>query len=223
MTSKDASIDARDWSLLGLLSILWGGSFFFNGVVLRELPPFTVVFLRVTLAAIMLLPLLRLYRSPFPAACRAGSRSIAIGLLNNVLPFSLIVVGQTYIPSGLASILNATTPLFTVVVMAVAGEEKLHARRIAGVDRWPDRRNHPPRRRAWMGSGQGFGILLCLAAAFSLRIVGAARAARVVGFAAAWHRDVPDAGLGRNDDGRRRNSSSVPGNCRCRERRHGLR
>jgi drug/metabolite transporter (DMT)-like permease len=50
-----------------------------------------------------------------------------------VLPFSLIVVGQTYIPGGLASILNATTPLFTVVVMAVAGEEKLHARRIAGV------------------------------------------------------------------------------------------
>ena len=49
----------------------------------------------------------------------------AIGLLNNVLPFSLIVIGQTYIPSGLASILNATTPLFTVVVMAVAGEEKL--------------------------------------------------------------------------------------------------
>ena len=50
-----------------------------------------------------------------------------------MLPFSLIVMGQTYIPSGLASILNATTPLFTVVVMAVAGEEKLHARRIAGV------------------------------------------------------------------------------------------
>ena len=48
-----------------------------------------------------------------------------IALFNNVLPFSLIVIGQTYIPSGLASILNATTPLFTVVVMAVAGEEKL--------------------------------------------------------------------------------------------------
>src|SRR3954467_5877178 len=66
MTAKDTSIDARDWSLLGLLSILWGGSFFFNGVVLKELPPFTVVFLRVTLAAIMLLPLLWLYRIRFP-------------------------------------------------------------------------------------------------------------------------------------------------------------
>ncbi len=47
--------------------------------------------------------------------------------------FSLIVIGQTYIPSGLASILNATTPLFTVLVMAAAGDEKLHPRRVAGV------------------------------------------------------------------------------------------
>ena len=103
MTANDASIDARDWSLLGLLSILWGGSFFFNGVVLKELPPLTVVFLRVTLAAIMLVPLLRLYRIRFPEGLSGWAPFIAIGLLNNVLPFSLIVVGQTYIPSGLAS------------------------------------------------------------------------------------------------------------------------
>ena len=67
MTANDTSIDARDWSLLGLLSILWGGSFFFNGLVLKELPPFTLVFLRVALAALMLLPLLWLYRIRFPA------------------------------------------------------------------------------------------------------------------------------------------------------------
>ena len=66
MIANDTSIDARDWSLLGLLSVLWGGSFFFNGVVLNELPPLTVVFLRVTLAAIMLLPLVRLYKVRFP-------------------------------------------------------------------------------------------------------------------------------------------------------------
>ena len=58
MTAKDVSIDARDWVLLGLLSVLWGGSFFFNGVVLKELPPFTLVLLRVALAALMLLPLM---------------------------------------------------------------------------------------------------------------------------------------------------------------------
>ena len=69
MTANDTSIDARDWSLLGLLSVLWGGSFFFNGVVLKELPPLTVVFLRVALAALMLLPMLWLYRR-----CPASSR-----------------------------------------------------------------------------------------------------------------------------------------------------
>ena len=167
MTANDTSIDARDWSLLGLLSVLWGGSFFFNGVVLKELPPFTVVFLRVALAALMLLPLLWLYRIRFPAGLSGWRPFIAIGLLNNVLPFSLIVVGQTYIPGGLASILNATTPLFTVVVMAVAGEEKLHARRIAGVVAGLIGVIILHGDGFGLESGQGLGILLCLAAAFS--------------------------------------------------------
>src|SRR6266567_3920899 len=130
MTAHDDRIDARDWSLLGVLSVLWGGSFFFNGVVLRELPPLTLVLLRVALAAILLLPLLWVYRIRFPKGISGWTPFIAIGLLNNVLPFSLIVMGQTYIPSGLASILNATTPLFTVIVMAAAGEERLFARRV---------------------------------------------------------------------------------------------
>src|SRR5204862_4995715 len=104
MTAKDASIDARDWSLLGLLSVLWGGSFFFNGVVLKELPPFTVVFLRVALAAIMLLPLLWLYRIRFPAGLSGWRPFIAIGVLNNVLPFSLIVAGQSSILGGVGSL-----------------------------------------------------------------------------------------------------------------------
>ena len=125
MTPMDHRIDGRDWSLLGVLSVLWGGSFFFNGVALRELPPLTLVFLRVALAAMILLPVLWVYRIAFPRGLSGWKPFFAIALLNNVLPFSLIVTGQTYIPSGLASILNATTPLFTVLVMAAAGDEKL--------------------------------------------------------------------------------------------------
>jgi drug/metabolite transporter (DMT)-like permease len=170
MTAHDNRIDARDWSLLGLLSILWGGSFFFNGVVLRELPPLTLVLLRVALASVILLPLLWAYGIRFPKGLSGWKPFFAIGLLNNVLPFSLIVVGQTTIPSGLASILNATTPLFTVVVMAAAGEEKLHLRRIAGVIVGLI---GVVVLRGWsfdgegFWSGQGVGILLCLAGAFS--------------------------------------------------------
>ncbi|MBR1227357.1 MULTISPECIES: DMT family transporter [unclassified Bradyrhizobium] len=170
MTANDVRIDARDWSLLGVLSILWGGSFFFNGVVLRELPPLTLVLLRVALASIILLPLLWIYRIDFPKGVSGWKPFFAIGLFNNVLPFSLIVAGQTTIPSGLASILNATTPLFTVVVMATAGEEKLQARRIAGV---VVGLIGVVILRGWnfdgdgFWSGQGIGILLCLAGAFS--------------------------------------------------------
>src|ERR1700686_4269024 len=101
MTANDNRIDARDWSLLGVLSVLWGGSFFFNGVALRELPPLTLVFLRVALAAMILLPVLRAYRIGLPKGLLGWQPFFAIALLNNVLPFSLIVMGQTYIPSGL--------------------------------------------------------------------------------------------------------------------------
>ena len=167
MTSHDHRIDARDWSLLGLLSVLWGGSFFFNGVVLRELPPLTVVLLRVVLAAIILLPLLWVYRIRLPADLAGWKPFFVVALLNNVLPFCLIVTGQTYVSSGLASILNATTPLFTVLVMAAAGDEKLHARRVAGVVIGLIGVAIIHGRDFGFGRGQGVGILLCLGGAFS--------------------------------------------------------
>lgn len=167
MTSSDQRIDARDWSLLAVLSALWGGSFFFVGVVIREFPPLTVVLLRVALAALMLLPLLWAYRIDFPKGMAGWRPFVAIALLNNVLPFSLIVTGQTYVSSGLASILNATTPLFTVLVMAAAGDEKLHARRVAGIVIGLVGVAILQSQHLSVGNGQGFGILLCLAAAFS--------------------------------------------------------
>ncbi|MBR0831652.1 DMT family transporter [Bradyrhizobium manausense] len=167
MPPNDNRIDARDWSLLALLSMLWGGSFFFNGAALRELPPLTLVFLRVGLGAAMLLPLLRMQGISFPRGMSGWKPFLVIGLLNNVIPFSLIVIGQTFIPSGLASVLNATTPLFTVLVMAAAREEALQARRVAGVALglagviilrgWGI--------ETW--TGQGLGILLCLGGALS--------------------------------------------------------
>lgn len=167
MTVSDGRIDARDWVLLVALSVLWGGSFFFNGVVLRELPPFTLVLLRVLLAAMILLPALFAQQLPFPMGWRGWRPFFLVALFNNVLPFSLIVTGQMYIPSGLASILNATTPLFTVAVMAAAGEEKLVIRRVAGVIAGPVGVVILRGGGLDLASGQGLGVLLCLAAALS--------------------------------------------------------
>jgi drug/metabolite transporter (DMT)-like permease len=167
MPPNDSRIDARDWSLLCVLSILWGGSFFFNGAALRELPPLTLVFLRVALGAAILLPLLRMQGIGFPIGATGWKPFVAIGLLNNAIPFSLIVIGQTFIPSGLASILNATTPLFAVLVMAAAGEEALQMRRVAGVALGLF---GVIILRGWgieARPGQGLGILLCLGGALS--------------------------------------------------------
>ena len=125
---------AREWSLLVLLSILWGGSFFFAKVALAELGPFTIVFFRVALAALAL----NIVASAIGASLwRAGTpwrQFLVMGALNNALPFSLIIWGQTTITSGLASILNATTPLFTVVVAHIfTRDERMTVRKLVGV------------------------------------------------------------------------------------------
>jgi drug/metabolite transporter (DMT)-like permease len=127
-------VRAREWSLLVLLSILWGGSFFFAKVAIGELQPLTVVFGRVALAALALNLVLSLAgRSLFRRGVPWPS-FIVMGLLNNMIPFSLIFWGQTQIASGLAAILNATTPLFTVLIAhAATKDEKLTASRLLGV------------------------------------------------------------------------------------------
>lgn len=123
-------IDARDWSRLVLLSMLWGGTFFFTSVALRELPPLTLLLLRFSIATLILLPLLWINEIKFPVGV-AGWRPFAVmALLNNVIPFWLLVTAQTYIPGGKAAVLNATTPVFTVLVAAASGEEKLIFRRV---------------------------------------------------------------------------------------------
>ena len=125
---------ALEWGMLIALSVLWGGSFFFTGVAVRELPPFTVVFSRVGLAALILLIVMRVLRLKVPTEPRVWTAFFGMGVLNNAVPFSLIVWGQSHIASGVASILNATTPLFTVVVAHwLTADEKMTGGRLLGV------------------------------------------------------------------------------------------
>lgn len=133
LTETELRMDERDWSRLVFLSVLWGGTFFFTGVALKELPPLTLVWIRLSLATLILLPVLRINRIPFPRGISGWRPYAVMALINNVIPFSLIVMGQTYIPGGTAAVVNATTPVFTVLVAAAFGEERLILRRVAGV------------------------------------------------------------------------------------------
>jgi drug/metabolite transporter (DMT)-like permease len=127
-------MDRSEWLALLLLSVLWGGSFFFAGVQVKALPPFTIVFLRVGLAAIILNALVRAIGKRMPADWSAWRAFFGMGLLNNALPFCLVVWGQTHIASGLAAILNATTPISTVVVAhLLTNDEKMTGNRLLGV------------------------------------------------------------------------------------------
>jgi drug/metabolite transporter (DMT)-like permease len=117
-----------------MLSIIWGGSFFFIGVAVKGLPPFTIVALRVGIAAMALHLIILATGQRMPSHRQAWFAFLGMGVLNNLLPFCLIVWGQTRIASGLASILNATTPLFTVVAAhLLTDDEKMTANRLIGV------------------------------------------------------------------------------------------
>lgn len=134
MSGTGKSMSLLEWTMLIALSVLWGGSFFFNGVAVQELPTFTVVVCRVAIAAVVLLLTLRIRGSRLKWTPDLWAAFFAMGLLNNVIPFSLIVWGQAHIASGLAAILNATTPLFTVVVAHfLTSDEKLTGGRVTGV------------------------------------------------------------------------------------------
>ena len=124
----------KNWLTLLLLGAIWGGSFLFAKVAVSEIPPLTLVFLRVFLAALALQCVLRVTGTRFPVQPRLLVAFLVMGLLNNAIPFSLIFWGQTAIAAGLASILNATTPIFTFLVAAVVlRQEPVRLHRIAGV------------------------------------------------------------------------------------------
>ena len=123
-----------EWVLLATLSVLWGGTFFFAEVALEEVRPLRLVFARVGLAAVALVLAVYATGQRMPASGALWAAFFAMGALNNLIPFSLIFWGQTRISGGLAAILNATTPLFTVVLAHfLTRDEKMTPHRLGGV------------------------------------------------------------------------------------------
>jgi drug/metabolite transporter (DMT)-like permease len=133
MAAPQRAMTAREWGLLALLSLLWGGSFFLIGVAIKELPPLTLVTLRVGLAAALLWASAPFLGVAVPRSAKAVVTVAVLGFGNCALPFALIAWGQTHLPSGLASILNAATPLFSVLAAHVlTAEEKLSGLKVFG-------------------------------------------------------------------------------------------
>ncbi|SDR32982.1 DMT family transporter [Pseudovibrio sp. Tun.PSC04-5.I4] len=124
MASQRMTLTA--WSLLIFIAGLWGGAFFLGKIAVSELQPITLVYFRVTIAAITLWVFVVLTKTQFPLSLKWALRFLVLGSINNIVPFTLIFWGQQYIASGLASILNAFTPIFTMLVMQVlTKDEKL--------------------------------------------------------------------------------------------------
>ena len=123
-----------DWLILATLAVIWGGAFFFIGVAVKHVHPLTYVWLRLTIAAAAMWIFLRVKGEKLGLPTSAWGSILLLALLNNALPFTLFGWGQTHIASGLASILNATTPIWGVVVAHVlTDDERLTPRKIAGV------------------------------------------------------------------------------------------
>ena len=133
MSEQPKALNSKIWGLLILFSVLCGTAFFFTGIAVKELPPLTVVLARVLLAAIILLHVFWFYGHKLPKTPRQWMPFFIMGLLNNAVPFSFIFAAQTMITVGLASIINAMTPLFAIIVLASFGEEKLTRNRVIGV------------------------------------------------------------------------------------------
>ena len=127
-------LDGRSWAGIILLGTVWGSSFFFFEVALDTLGPITVAFGRVAIAAVTLVLLIRFTGDRLPRDWRSWRVLGLMGILNNAIPFTLIAWAQVAIEGGLASILNATTPIFSVVLAVfIFRQELLSANRLAGV------------------------------------------------------------------------------------------
>ena len=167
MTPSHHHIPLSVWGMLLLLSVIWGGSYLFVGIAVKDLSPLVIVMARVVLAAAALLPLHLLLIGPLPTDRAAWTAIIGLSIFNNVIPFTLIVTGQTMIASGLASVINATSPLFGVAIIAAAGLEPLIPRKVRGI-LVGIVGVAILKGGTIMGQGsQSLGILLCLGAAAS--------------------------------------------------------
>ncbi len=120
-----------DWLSVVLLSILWGTSFFFVEWAIESMDPWTLVFLRCAIAALLMAIVVR-KQHPIHFIVKRWRPYAVVGFLGSALPFLCFAWGQKYIDSGMASMLNALTPVFVVLMAVITGKEKFNIYRFAG-------------------------------------------------------------------------------------------
>lgn len=138
----------QNWFLLIILSILWGGSFFFVEIILQDITPLTAVFLRISCAVPIIWGYVKWLGYAIPWQSGLWRNYAIMGLLNNIIPFSLIVWGQNHITSSVAAILNGTTPIFAILLAhLLTVDERMKSHKAIGIGAgfigmivmlWPD-------------------------------------------------------------------------------------
>ncbi len=124
----------RDWSLIVFLGIIWGFSFPFNAILLRELGPLWVSAGRVGIGAIASWFFILAMKKPVPYDIRLMVKLALLGTLTYAIPFALFPLAQLYITAGVAAIINAFTPITTVIVSHLwVGGEKATLAKTSGV------------------------------------------------------------------------------------------
>ena len=126
-------MSAKNWLQLIALSILWGATFIFAKEALPSLTPLTLTLARVAIAAAVLVPVVLALGLKLPNTAVQWRDFAVMAILNNIIPFGLIFWGQTMIPSGLAAVMNSTTPLMALLVARVLAGEALPGHKVAGV------------------------------------------------------------------------------------------
>lgn len=127
-------MNGADWSVLLALAVIWGGAFFLISIAVKSVPPVTYVLLRLTIAAAGMWAFLWWKGESLQLPRNAWASILLLAFLNNALPFVLIGWGEVRIASGLAAILNATTPIWGVLVAhGFTHDERMSPRKLAGV------------------------------------------------------------------------------------------
>jgi drug/metabolite transporter (DMT)-like permease len=124
----------KEWGAFALLGLIWGSSFLWIKIAVAETGPFMLVALRLLFGALGLAAVMLAHKTRLPRDGRTLLLYGFMGVFNTALPFVLITWGEKYIASSLASILNGTVPLFTIVIAHFwLSDEKITAGRLAGL------------------------------------------------------------------------------------------